>query len=72
MASVHKFEVEMTCEGCSGAVERILNRLKTSGVESFDISLTEKRVTITSTMTADELLDTLKKTGKKVTYLGQQ
>lgn len=61
----------MTCEGCSGAVERILNRLKASGVESFDISLTEKKVTITSTMTADELLETLKKTGKKVTYLGQ-
>jgi copper chaperone CopZ len=25
---VHEFEVAMTCEGCSGAVERNLNKIK--------------------------------------------
>lgn len=62
----------MTCEGCSGAVERILNRLKTSGVDSFNIQLAEKKVTITSTLPVDQLTETLKKSGKEVTYLGPQ
>jgi copper chaperone len=34
----------MSCGGCSGAVERILN--KAEGVESFDIDLEAKKVTV--------------------------
>ncbi|KAI4797580.1 hypothetical protein KUCAC02_024989, partial [Chaenocephalus aceratus] len=32
----HEFEVAMTCEGCSGAVTRILNKL---GDVKFEIDL---------------------------------
>ncbi len=28
IAKVHEFEVAMTCKGCSGAVERNLNKIK--------------------------------------------
>lgn len=68
----HIFNVEMTCEGCSGAVERVLNRLKGQGVDSISISLPEQKVSVISTMSADQLLDVIKKTGKKTTYVGTQ
>lgn len=62
----------MTCEGCSGAVERVLNRLKGQGVEDISISLPEQKVSVKSTLSADDLLEIIKKTGKKTTYVGAQ
>lgn len=68
----HIFNVEMTCEGCSGAVERVLNRLKGQGVNEVTISLSEQKVLVTSSLSADLLLEVIKKTGKKTTYIGTQ
>lgn len=62
----------MTCEGCSGAVERVLNRLKGQGVEDVSISLPEQKVSVTSSLSSDQLLEVIKKTGKKATYVGKQ
>ncbi|XP_054713865.1 copper transport protein ATOX1-like [Uloborus diversus] len=71
MASqVHEFSVEMTCEGCSGAVNRVLGKLKGSGVEDFSVDLSNKKVFITSSLPTEQLLDTLKKTGKECNYIG--
>ncbi|CAH2063089.1 unnamed protein product, partial [Iphiclides podalirius] len=53
----HVFNVEMTCEGCSGAVERVLNRLKGQGVNEVTISLPEQRVLVNSSLSADQLLE---------------
>ncbi|XP_022127449.2 copper transport protein ATOX1 [Pieris rapae] len=72
MSSIHTFNVEMTCEGCSGAVERVLNRLKGQGVEEVSISLPEQKVSVTSSLSSDQLLEVIKKTGKKTTYVGKQ
>ncbi|KAK1343484.1 hypothetical protein QTO34_016264 [Cnephaeus nilssonii] len=63
----YEFFVEMTCEGCSNAVARVLNKL--GGVE-FEIDLPNKKVFIESEHSVDTLLETLKKTGKTVTYIG--
>lgn len=68
----HIFNVEMTCEGCSGAVDRVLGRLKGQGVETVSISLPEQKVSVTSTLSADQLLEVIKKTGKKTTYVGTE
>uniref|UniRef100_W5N135 Copper transport protein ATOX1 n=1 Tax=Lepisosteus oculatus TaxID=7918 RepID=W5N135_LEPOC len=62
----HEFFVDMTCEGCSGAVTRVLNKL---GVK-FDIDLPNKKVFIESEQSVEVLIETLKKTGKTVTYIG--
>lgn len=62
----------MTCEGCSGAVERVLTRLKGQGVDNIDISLPEQKVSVTASLSADQLLEVIKKTGKKTTYVGTQ
>ncbi|KAM8848411.1 copper transport protein ATOX1 isoform 1-T1 [Synchiropus picturatus] len=61
----HEFSVEMTCEGCSGAVTRVLSKLE--GVK-FEIDLPNQLVWIESDRTSDDLLDKLKKCGKKVKY----
>ncbi|KAM9253281.1 copper transport protein ATOX1 isoform 1-T2 [Trichechus inunguis] len=64
----HEFSVDMTCEGCSNAVTRVLNKL--GGVQ-FDVDLPKKKVCIDSSEhSVDTLLETLKKTGKAVSYLG--
>ncbi|XP_066446532.1 copper transport protein ATOX1 isoform X1 [Eleutherodactylus coqui] len=62
-----EFFVDMTCEGCSGAVNRVLSRLE--GVQ-YEIDLPNKKVVIQSeNHTADQLLETLKKTGKEARHL---
>ncbi|KAF6292792.1 endosulfine alpha [Rhinolophus ferrumequinum] len=63
----HEFTVDMTCEGCSSAVTRVLNKL--GGVQ-FEIDLPSKKVSIESEYSVDTLLETLRKTGKTVTHLG--
>jgi len=61
----YKFNVAMSCSGCSGAVNRVLSRMP--GVDKFDISLEQQTVVVeASTATQQEVLETIKKTGKAV------
>ncbi|KAJ5494759.1 Heavy metal-associated domain HMA [Penicillium fimorum] len=62
----YKFNVTMTCGGCSGAVERVLKKLE--GVKTFDVSLETQAVNVTteSTLSYDAVLEKIKKTGKAV------
>ncbi|KAF2418792.1 hypothetical protein EJ08DRAFT_599266 [Tothia fuscella] len=63
----YKFNVSMSCGGCSGAVDRVLKKL--DGIEKYDISLKDQTAEV---HTKDDSLDfntvltTIKKTGKKV------
>ncbi|XP_068702564.1 copper transport protein ATOX1-like [Montipora foliosa] len=68
MATRHEFQVEMTCEGCSGAVTRVLN--KKGGIDNIKVDLEKQRVYVTSALSADELLETIKKAGKSCSYIG--
>ncbi|XP_050518459.1 uncharacterized protein LOC114332459 [Diabrotica virgifera virgifera] len=69
MSKVHEFNVKMTCDGCSGAVERVLNKLKDKGVEDFTINLETQKVTVKSSLPANDILEVIKKTGKETTLL---
>ncbi|CAB4035889.1 Copper transport ATOX1, partial [Paramuricea clavata] len=64
----HEFEVEMTCGGCSGAVERVLKRRE--DVKDIAIDMEKQRVYVTSDASAEDLLEVIKKTGKKTSYVG--
>ncbi|XP_043559172.1 copper transport protein ATOX1 [Chiloscyllium plagiosum] len=64
----HEFFVDMTCEGCSNAVTRVLNKL---GVQ-FDIDLPNKKVFIESDQSWEVLIECLKRTGKDVQYVGEK
>ncbi|XP_015593434.1 copper transport protein ATOX1 homolog [Cephus cinctus] len=71
MASqIYEFNVEMTCGGCSGAVEKVLD--SKSGVENVRIDLPAKKVYVKSTLSSDEILSYIKKTGKACSFVGIQ
>lgn len=61
--------MEMTCEGCANAAKRVLKR---KGVEESDIhtDVDSQKVTVTSTLSPEELLEALKKTQKPVSFIG--
>lgn len=48
------FNVEMVCEGCSGAVERILRKFE--GVKNVEIDMEAQSVTISHTTPDAELM----------------
>nr|KYP53004.1 Copper transport protein ATOX1 [Cajanus cajan] len=56
----------MSCEGCVGAVKRVLGKL--DGVESYDIDLKEQKVVVKGNVQPDTVLQTVSKTGKKTTF----
>ncbi|KAK9875902.1 hypothetical protein WA026_009689 [Henosepilachna vigintioctopunctata] len=66
---IHEYYVKMTCDGCKGAVERVLGRLKDKGVENFTIDINEQKVEVRSSLSADQILQTIRKTGKEVKYI---
>ncbi|CAK7215895.1 Cytosolic copper metallochaperone [Sporothrix curviconia] len=62
----YKFNVSMSCGGCSGAVDRVLKRLE--GVKSHEVSLESQSATVVAepTLSYETVLRTISKTGKKV------
>ncbi|KAK2629112.1 hypothetical protein QTJ16_002215 [Diplocarpon rosae] len=62
----YKFNVSMSCGGCSGAITRVLTKL--DGVKSFDVSLDTQTATIIAepSLSYETVLTTISKTGKKV------
>ncbi|XVE75528.1 hypothetical protein DITRI_Ditri12bG0100800 [Diplodiscus trichospermus] len=56
----------MSCEGCVGAVKRVLGKME--GVESYEIELKEQKVTVKGNVQPDAVLQTVSKTGKKTTF----
>lgn len=57
-------KVAMMCTGCSGAVERVLGKME--GVQSFDVNLETQKVTVVGTVTQEEVVEKIAKTGKAV------
>ncbi|KAF8625786.1 hypothetical protein AX15_005176 [Amanita polypyramis BW_CC] len=63
----YKFDVKMTCSGCSGAITRVLEKAKKDGgVRDYDVSLEKQEVVVKGTLTYNEVLEKIKKTGKEV------
>jgi len=60
----YKFDVKMTCSGCSGAVTRVLS--KKEGVRSFEVNLEKQEVVVHGGIPYEDVLATIKKTGKEV------
>ncbi|KAI5396877.1 copper transport protein ATX1 [Lathyrus oleraceus] len=59
-------KVTMSCQGCSGAVKRVLEKME--GVESFDIDMKEQKVTVKGNVKAEQVYETVSKTGKKTAF----
>ena len=64
MTNTVVLKVAMMCTGCSGAVERVLGKME--GVQSFDVNLETQKVTVVGTVTQEEVVAKIAKTGKTV------
>ncbi|KAH9031661.1 hypothetical protein EDB85DRAFT_2145997 [Lactarius pseudohatsudake] len=62
----YKFDVKMTCGGCSGAVTRVLEKAKKDGVSEYIVDLNTQEVTVKGTIPYDEVHSIISKTGKEV------
>ncbi|XP_076235859.1 antioxidant 1 copper chaperone isoform X1 [Calliopsis andreniformis] len=67
-SQVYEFNVEMTCEGCANSITNVLNKKK--GVDQIQIDLEGKKVFVTSSLSSEEVLQVIKKTGKECKFLG--
>ncbi|KAL9715180.1 Cytosolic copper metallochaperone [Leucoagaricus gongylophorus] len=70
MSSVHtyKFDVKMTCEGCSGAINRVLKKAKDADeVTEFIVSLEKQEVIVKSSkLNYEDVKEKIAKTGKEI------
>jgi len=64
MTNTVVLKVAVMCTGCSGAVERVLGKME--GVQSFDVNLETQKVTVVGTVTQEEVVAKIAKTGKTV------
>ncbi|KAI9142479.1 heavy metal-associated domain-containing protein [Paraphysoderma sedebokerense] len=60
----YKFNVKMTCGGCSNAVKKALERL--NDVSKIDISMEAQTVTVETSLPKEKVFEAIKKTGKEV------
>ncbi|XP_028780724.1 copper transport protein CCH [Neltuma alba] len=66
MAQTVALKVGMSCQGCAGAVRRVLDKME--GVESYDIDMKEQKVTVKGNVQPEAVLQTVSKTGKKTAF----
>ena len=66
MSQTVVLKVGMSCQGCVGAVKRVLGKME--GVESFDINMEEQKVTVKGNVQPEAVLQTVSKTGKKTAF----
>lgn len=59
-------KVAMACEGCSGAVQRVLNKME--GVQSVDIDMAQQKVVVKGNVEPQKVLETVAKTGKATSF----
>lgn len=61
----YRFNVVMTCSGCSNAINRVLTKLEPD-VSKIDISLENQTVDVFTNLPYDTIYDKIKKTGKEI------
>ncbi|XP_011494286.1 PREDICTED: copper transport protein ATOX1 [Ceratosolen solmsi marchali] len=66
----YEYNVDMTCEGCSNAVQRVLG--KVSDISKLTIDLPSKKVFVTTNLDHNQILESIKKTGKTCSFVGVQ
>lgn len=64
MSHQYHFDVEMSCSGCSNAVNRVLTKLDDKA--KIDISLEKQAVDVVTDKDYETVYNTIAKTGKKV------
>ncbi|PPS03652.1 hypothetical protein GOBAR_AA17010 [Gossypium barbadense] len=83
MSQTVVLKVGMSCEGCVGAVKRVLGKMEghlscvslpteiwmlALRVESYEVDLKEQKGTVKGQVEPDAVLQTVSKTGKRTTF----
>ncbi|KAL2934996.1 Copper transport protein CCH [Bienertia sinuspersici] len=66
MSQTIVLKVAMSCQGCVGAMNRVLGKME--GVESYDINIDEQKVTVKGNVQPEAVFQTISKTGKKTSF----
>ncbi|KAL3834089.1 hypothetical protein ACJIZ3_008825 [Penstemon smallii] len=66
MSQIVELKVGMSCQGCVGAVKRVLGKME--GVESFDIDIEKQKVTVKGNVQPEAVFQTVSKTGKATSF----
>ncbi|KAL3649667.1 hypothetical protein CASFOL_006070 [Castilleja foliolosa] len=66
MSQTVELKVRMSCQGCSGAVKRVLGKME--GVDSFDIDMEKQKVTVIGNVQPEAVFQTVSKTGKATSF----
>ncbi|KAL8737489.1 MAG: hypothetical protein Q9181_001619 [Wetmoreana brouardii] len=63
----YKFDITMTCSGCSGAIERVLKKME--GIDKYEVSLESQTADVYAqeSLAYETVLEKIKKTGKTIT-----
>ncbi|KAL8700543.1 MAG: hypothetical protein Q9201_005394 [Fulgogasparrea decipioides] len=63
----YKFNITMTCSGCSGAIERVLKKME--GIDKYEVSLESQTADVYAqeSLAYETVLEKIKKTGKTIT-----
>ncbi|KAK9127699.1 hypothetical protein Syun_016496 [Stephania yunnanensis] len=64
MSQTVVLKVGMSCEGCVGAVKRVLSKME--GVEEFNVDIKEQKVTVKGNVQPEAVLQTVSRTGKRL------
>jgi len=71
-AQTYEWHVGMTCDGCKGAVTRILS--KVDGITSFEANVSNKTVRVTGNVNPEDITAKLDKwakaSNKELRYIG--
>jgi copper chaperone len=72
-SSTYEYYCGMTCDGCKGAITRLLS--KCEGVESFEADVQEKKLIVKGTANPEAVLEKLSKwanaSGKELRLVGK-
>ncbi|KAL3838211.1 hypothetical protein ACJIZ3_022802 [Penstemon smallii] len=66
MTQTVELKVRMSCQGCSGAVRRKLEKLQ--GVASYDIDMDKQKVTVIGDVDPQEVFEHISRTGKETSF----
>lgn len=68
---IYVYRVAMSCEGCSSAIQRVLSKHKDKGIQNVEIDMPgqQVKVTVNGDLTANDVLELIRRTGKNVEYI---
>lgn len=71
---IYVYRVAMSCEGCCTAIHKVLSKHKDKGIQNVEIDMPgqQVKVTVNGDLSANDVLELIRRTGKNVEYITPQ